>query len=114
MLERAKEVTPRGKYTYIKYARFADDLVVLVDGFRKWEQLLKATYKRLAEEFEKLDVQMNQEKTRIVDLTRDVTFSFLGFDYRRVKTRHGLWGGALHTEDQVKNCPVEETQGSIS
>jgi len=57
---------------------------------------------------------MNQEKTRIVDLTRDVTFSFLGFDYRRVKTRHGLWGGALHTEDQVKNCPVEETQGSIS
>ena len=57
---------------------------------------------------------MNQEKTRIVDLTRDVTFSFLGFDYRRVKTRHGLWGGALHTEDQVKNCAVEETQGSIS
>ena len=62
MLERAKEVTPRGKYTYIEYARFADDLVVLVDGFRKWEWLLKAAYKRLAEEFEKLDVQMNQEK----------------------------------------------------
>jgi hypothetical protein len=32
------------------------------------------------EEFEKLDVQMNQEKTRIVDLSRDETFSFLGFD----------------------------------
>ena len=78
MLERAKEVTPRGKYTYIEYARFADDLVVLVDGFRKWEWLLKAAYKRLAEEFEKFDVQMNQEKTRIVDLTRDETFSFLG------------------------------------
>jgi len=92
MLERAKEVTRRGKYTYIEYARFADDLVVLVDGFRKWEWLLKAAYKRLAEEFEKLDVQMNQEKTRIVDLTRDETFSFLGFDYRRVKTRRGLWG----------------------
>ena len=92
MLERAKEVTRRGKYTYIEYARFADDLVVLVDGFRKWEWLLKAAYKRLVEEFGKLDVQMNQEKTRIVDLTRDDTFSFLGFDYRRVKTLRGLWG----------------------
>ncbi len=92
MLERAKEVTRQGRYTYIEYARFADDLVILVDGFRKWEWLLKAAYKRLAEEFEKLDVQMNQDKTRIVDLARDETFSFLGFDYRRVKTRRGVWG----------------------
>ena len=92
MLERAKEVTRRGRYTYIEYARFADDLVILVDGFRKWEWLLKAAYKRLGEEFEKLDVQMNRDKTRIVDLTRNETFSFLGFDYRRDKTRRGVWG----------------------
>ena len=92
MLERAKEVTRRGGFTYIEYARFADDMVILVDGFWKWEWLLKAAYKRLVEEFEKLDVQMNQDKTRIVDLTRDETFSFLGFDYRRVKTRRGVWG----------------------
>lgn len=92
MLERAKEVTRNGKFTYIEYARFADDLVILVDGFRKWEWLLKAAYKRLVEEFEKLDVQMNQEKTRIVDLSGDETFSFLGFDFRRTKTRRGVWG----------------------
>ncbi len=30
MLERAKEVTRQGKYTYIEYARFADDLVILM------------------------------------------------------------------------------------
>lgn len=92
MLEKAKEVTCNGKYTYIEYARFADDLVVLVDGFRKWEWLLDAAFKRLREEFEKLGVQMNRDKTRIVDLTRDETFSFLGFDFRRVKTRRGVWG----------------------
>ncbi len=92
MLERAKEVTRNGKFTYIEYARFADDLVVLVDGFRKWEWLLKAAYKRLVEEFEKLGVQMNQEKTRIVDVTQDESFSFLGFDYRRIRTRRGAWG----------------------
>ena len=28
MLERAREVTRKGKYTYIEYARFADDLAV--------------------------------------------------------------------------------------
>jgi len=92
MLERAKEVTRHGRFTYIEYARFADDLVILVDGFKKWGWLLKAAHKRLVEEFEKLDVQMNQEKTRIVDLSRDETFSFLGFDYRRVRTRRGAWG----------------------
>jgi RNA-directed DNA polymerase len=92
MLERAKQVTRQGKYTHIEYARFADDLVVLVHGFGKWKWLLKAAYKRLRQEFDKLDVQMNQDKTRIVDLTRDETFSFLGFDYRRAKTRRGVWG----------------------
>jgi len=92
MLERVKQVTRQGRFTYIEYARFADDIVVLVDGFRKWEWLLNAACKRLFEEFEKLDVQVNQDKTRIVDLTQDQTFSFLGFDYRRVKTRRGVWG----------------------
>jgi RNA-directed DNA polymerase len=92
MLERAKEVTRQGRYTYIEYARFADDLVILVDGFRKWNWLEKAAYRRLLEELNKLDVQVNQEKTRIVDLTKDETFSFLGFDFRRVKTLQGKWG----------------------
>jgi len=36
MLERAKHVTQKGRFGYIEYARFADDIVVLVDGFRKW------------------------------------------------------------------------------
>src|SRR5210317_1864641 len=47
MLEKAKEVTRNGKYTYIEYARFADDLVILVDGYRKWEWLIQAAHKRL-------------------------------------------------------------------
>jgi RNA-directed DNA polymerase len=92
MLEKAREVTRQGRYTYIEYARFADDLVILVDGFRKWNWLEKAAYRRLLEELNKLDVQVNQEKTRIVDLTKDETFSFLGFDFRRVKTLQGKWG----------------------
>ena len=108
MLERAKEVTRCGRFTYIEYARFADDLVILVDGFRKWEWLLKAAYKRLVQEFEKLDVQMNQEKTRVVDLTRDETFSFLGFDYRRVRTRRGVWGVRITPKTEKRTALLRE------
>ena len=34
-----------------KYARFADDMIILVSGYYKWEWLLKAAYKRLIQEF---------------------------------------------------------------
>jgi len=92
MLEKAKKVTRRGKYTYIEYARYADDMVILVDGFGKWKWLAKAAYKRLLEELEKLDIKVNIQKTRIVDLTRGETFGFLGFKFRRFKIRKGRWG----------------------
>ena len=92
MLERAKEVTSEGKYTNIGYARFADDMVILVSGYYKWEWLLKAAYKRLIQELEKLGVKINIQKTQVIDLTRGQTFSFLGFVYRRVRTRKGKWG----------------------
>jgi len=57
MLEKAKEVTRTGKYTHLEYARFADDLVVLVDGFKKWRWLTGAVMQRLLQEFDKLGVE---------------------------------------------------------
>ncbi|MFT5731319.1 MAG: RNA-directed DNA polymerase [Desulforhopalus sp.] len=114
MLERAKEVTRKGRFTYIEYARFADDVVVLVDGFGKWEWLLKAAYKRLVEEFEKLGVQMNLEKTQIVNLTQDETFSFLGFDFRRIKTRRGAWGGTSYSTRESTDILAAKAQGCVS
>jgi RNA-directed DNA polymerase len=92
MLERAKAVTRQGRYTYIEYARYADDLVILVDGYRRWRWLADAVYRRLLAELDKLDVQVNRDKTRRVDLTRGENFGFLGFDIRRSKTRRGVWG----------------------
>lgn len=92
MLERAKEVTRTGPFTHIEYARWADDLVILVDGHRKWERLLKMVITRLLEELGKLDVQLNREKSRLVSMERGKTFTFLGFEFRRVKTRKGKWG----------------------
>lgn len=92
MLERAKEVTRRGAYTYVEYARFADDLVVLIDDtHRSQKGLVGAVQRRLREEFARLGVQINEEKSRLVNLERGESFGFLGFDFRRVRTRQGRW-----------------------
>ena len=47
MLERAKEVTRNGRFTYIEYARFADDLVILIDAHPRNGWLMGAVEKRL-------------------------------------------------------------------
>jgi RNA-directed DNA polymerase len=91
MLERAKAVTRRGKYTYLEYARFADDLVILVDAYPQHDWLLKAVDKRLREELAKLHVEINEEKSRLVDLAKGESFGFLGFDFRRVRSLRGVW-----------------------
>ena len=91
MLERAKEVTRNGKYTYLEYARYADDLVILVDGYRQHAWLLRAAHRRLQEELAKLHLQVNDDKTRIVDLSQGESFGFLGFDFRRVRSQRGVW-----------------------
>lgn len=91
MLEKAKEATRSGQYTYIEYARYADDLVVLIDAYKRHDWLLTAVVKRLKEEFAKLRVEINEEKSRIVDLGRGESFGFLGFDFRRTRSRRGVW-----------------------
>jgi RNA-directed DNA polymerase len=91
MIERAKEATRNGKYTYIEYARFADDLVILIDAYRRHDWLLPAVEKRLREELVALRVEVNEEKSRIVDLGRGESFGFLGFDFRRIRSRRGAW-----------------------
>jgi RNA-directed DNA polymerase len=89
MLERAREVTRYGKYTCIDYARFADDLVVLIDAHKRHDWLIGAVTKRLREEFAKLQVEINDEKSRVVDLERGETFGFLGFDFRYLRSLRG-------------------------
>ena len=91
MLERAKEVTRDGEWARVEYARYADDLVILVDGYRRHAWLLKAVDRRLREELAKLDLRLNEAKSRIVDLGQGEAFGFLGFDFRRVRSLRGRW-----------------------
>ena len=106
MLEKAKEVTRHGKHIYIEYARFADDIVILIHNDSRWDWLLEAVKKRLAEELDKLDVELNEDKTRLVDLWKGESFSFLGFDFRMAKSRKGKW--------YVCKTPRMKTRASIT
>jgi len=91
MLEKAIDTTRNGKYTYIQYVRFADDLVILIDSYSRHDWLVKAVEKRLREELAKLRVEINEEKSRMVDLRKQGSFGFLGFDFRRIRSLKGVW-----------------------
>ena len=93
MLEKAKETTRNGPYNNLEYSRFADDLVVLVDAFREHNWLYQGVIRRLMEEFAKIGVQVNTQKSRLEDLATGGKFSFLGFEIQRVcdRRRRGWW-----------------------
>jgi RNA-directed DNA polymerase len=42
--------------------------------------------RRLREEVAKLRVEVNEDKSRVVDLAKGESFSFLGFEFRRIRT----------------------------
>jgi RNA-directed DNA polymerase len=91
MLEKAKEVTREGPWMRVEYARFADDLVILVGGHPRQAWLRKAVEMRLREELAELQVEVNEEKSRRVDLQQGESFGFLGFEFRRIRSRRGRW-----------------------
>lgn len=108
MLEKAKEVTREGKYIHLEYARFADDIVILVDGHQKWNWLWDGVNKRLREELIKLKVHINEEKSKRLDLFKGDSFGFLGFDFRRLKTKSGKWGVNYQPKIQARTKVMEK------
>jgi RNA-directed DNA polymerase len=106
MLEKARAVTREDRWTRVQYARYADDLVVLVDGHPRHDRLLRQVSRRIREELVKLDVEVNDEKSRTVDLGRGEGFGFLGFDIRRVRSRFGSWWVPLTTPKLKKRTEL--------
>jgi RNA-directed DNA polymerase len=91
MLEKAIEVTRYGQYTRVQYARFADDMVLLIDSHPRQGWMEKAVEKRIRQELAKLKVEINEEKSRMVDLLKGESFCFLGFEFRLIRSRFGTW-----------------------
>ena len=69
----------------------ATHLVILIDAERRSDWLVKAVDRRLREEFAKLGVAINEDKSRMVDLKKGESFTFLGFEYRRILSLRRKW-----------------------
>ena len=89
MLERARRVTREGPYDRVEYARFADDLVVLVSSHPNEQHWMLKVQRRLHEELSKLDLTVNENKSRVVDFGQGEPFDFLGYTFRLVNRRDG-------------------------
>src|SRR5262249_14884751 len=82
MLEQAQIHTKQGAYDVVGYTRFADDLVVLVSSHPHAAHWAAKVERRLREELEKLDLTVNEDKTRIVNFEAGEPFDFLGYTFR--------------------------------
>jgi RNA-directed DNA polymerase len=87
MLEHAQVTTKQGQYETVQYTRFVDDLVVLVSSAPRARHWAAAVERRLREELAKLDLAINEEKSRVLDFSTGVPFNFLGYTFRWVPTR---------------------------
>jgi RNA-directed DNA polymerase len=111
MLEKAREVTRGGGCTRVEYARFADDLVILVDFHARHEWLLRAVNKRLREELDRLRVEVNEEKSRTADLMKGESFGYLGFDVRLRRLRWGKWRPYLTPKAKKRTAVLDKLRG---
>lgn len=87
--EAIRRKTVEGPYEAVNYHRFADDIVITVSGHSSKSGWAEKALKRLQEQLEPLGVELNQEKTQVVNTLKDEAFGFLGFDLRRVPKREG-------------------------
>jgi RNA-directed DNA polymerase len=85
MVKRRREM----KWERVIYTRYADDMVVLIDGHPRWQPPIEEIRKRLEVELKKVEVEINEEKTRGVDVKDGGSFGFLGFDLREAKNHLG-------------------------
>ena len=64
-------------------------LVVTVSGHHTKRGWAERALERLQEQFALIGVELNREKTKVVNTLKGEAFGFLGFDLRRVRKRKG-------------------------
>ena len=78
-----------GRWERVVYTRYADDMVILVDGYPQWQPHIATIQRRLGQELRKVEIEVNEEKTKVVDFGGGGRFGFLGFDFRAGRNRFG-------------------------
>jgi len=81
--------TAQGPYEAVNYHRFADDIVITVSAHHTKRGWAERALQRLQEQLLPLGVELNEEKTQLINTLDGEAFGFLGFDLRRVRKRAG-------------------------
>jgi RNA-directed DNA polymerase len=87
--EAIRSKTAEGPFEAVNYHRFADDIVITISGHSSKRGWSERALQRLQEQLAPLGVELNAEKTAIVNTLEGDAFGFLGFDLRRVPKRDG-------------------------
>jgi group II intron reverse transcriptase/maturase len=87
--EAIRRKTAEGAFEAVNYHRYADDIVITVSGHSSKRGWAERALQRLCEQLEPLGVELNREKTKVVNTLNGEAFGFLGFDLRRVPKRNG-------------------------
>jgi len=74
-------------YRRLRYVRYADDHLLGFTGPKAEAEKIKARLARFLRE--DLKLELNQEKTKLVNTLKGEAFGFLGFDLRRVRKQGG-------------------------
>src|ERR671919_3097081 len=71
--------TAEGDYEAVNYHRFADDIVITISGHHSKRGWAQRALQRLQEQFALIGVELNPEKTKLVNTLTGEAFGFLGF-----------------------------------
>ena len=86
--EAIRRKTAEGPFEAVNYHRFADDIVITVSGHSSKRGWAQRALQRLVEQLVPLGVELNPEKTQVVNTLKGESFGFVGFDLRRVPKRN--------------------------
>jgi predicted esterase len=89
MLQQAKAIGRDGVVSHVKCARFANELIVLLDNDPHYDWLLPAVYRRLSEELAKIKSDMGEAEVQSVNLADGGKLLFLGFELQSSTDRSG-------------------------
>lgn len=79
--------TAQGPFEAVNYHRFVDDIVITISGHHTKNGWPERALQRLQEQFTPLGVELNREKTKMVNTLKGEAFGYLGFDLRRIRKR---------------------------
>ena len=116
MLEKAQKVSNEGKYERNRYTRFADDLIVQVSNqphAAHWRIMVE---KRLRQELDRLDVVINEEKSKVIKFKVGANLDFLGYTFRCTenRTKPGRITVISHSQKMKRSKLLKEIQAVLN